>query len=202
MADKDFLLALPENIRENILLQLSGTSLHNLRQVNKFFNHLILTMWKSERGKKYFNMILQSNWRFPVLLRATNSLPLLYKYEVDTDEHVLPFDGFIDAVDEENIVIRTWASVDLHESRVLVYNTSTCEFWEVPQVNSNVLITATDDDFSVLVTNKLLILRVEIIGPHALNLVRVWSLETKELIYTANISNIKVMCVRKVLPRK
>ena len=194
---------LPENIRDGIIMLLSGKSLHNLRQVNSYFNNFVLNVWKSKRGIRSFNATLQSNWRFPVQLRNTLDVPILFKFEISTDILVAPFEGFIAAVNEHQFVMRSWngGNIPIKDSRVAVFDSNTNDFWEVPNVNKWIIGPVYQNDFEVVVTERILCIRIEFLGPVPYNLIRVWSLASKTCIFTATVPCVKIVCVRRVLKK-
>ena len=190
------LLQLPPEIMETIVRMLCGENLHNLRSVCKDFNEMIQRVWKSKRGLEEFKMLLQSNWRFPVQLRGAHNMAISYKYRTEVEVLNVPFNGFIDAADNEQVVLRTWNNVDITDSRVVIYNTRLNDFWEIPYINTHIHGLADQDDFQMVITPKLFVLRIQFIGEQSLNFIRVWSLTTRKIIFMTTLPNIKVLCTR------
>lgn len=183
-------LDIPE-IRTEIFLNLNGGHLHRCRQVCKDWDKFIQEMWKIKPCQKRFEGVLSQNWRFPILNHEEQSM----KYEFRSDLYNVPFQCcFIDATSSNKIVLRTWNNVPIEYSRVVVYSMEEALWWEIPGVNQGFAGRADGDDFRLIVTETLVAIRINLIGEMPRCRVRVWSLQTHQLIFDETFLNLQYMC--------
>lgn len=124
------------------------------------------------------------NWRFPII----SSDPLEWKYDVTEETSAIPFNGYISSSSCNSIVVRTWTNVDIENSRVAVYNCLTQNWWELNVFHS--VAGETYDGFTIKHTDKIIVMTVTLIGEPLRSLLRVWSIENRELLHEELIENL------------
>ena len=58
------------------------------------------------------------------------------KYEVYESYHLVPFEGYVDKVSNNNISLRTWYSSPIDQARVAVFNIRERVWWEAPNISN------------------------------------------------------------------
>ena len=189
----DIIQKLPILVKEELFMQLPGGNLHKCRQVCKAWNQFIKYLWTQKKAKDFFSMHLDSNWRFPLYRNA------LMKYKMNMDYVVMPFMGYIENASMENLVLRTPKETEFDESRVAIYNVSAKRWLEIADINTDLNgIADVSENFEVLVTETLLIIRVAMMGATKRSLIRVWKLETQQLLYEGIVRKVDFMFVNEL----
>ena len=189
-------LAIPEVPLETLFTMFSGQTLLNCRLVNKNWNEFVKYLWSRDKIVEKFQFTLSQNWRFPLYRRIPMGVPRM-KYEVTTDFVTIPIDGYIGTVSSNMIAVRTWNEFPIDEARVSVFNVVSSEWWNVPNVTQDIPGHADYDDFILKLTDKIIAIRVPLIGETPRSFVRVWSLESRRMIYQRVLNNVHTMFVNK-----
>ena len=184
----DAISSLPDLLRENIFFHLNGGSLHTCRLVSPSWNQYVQDLWRSKRGRKQFERILESNWRFPI-----NNDTGEPKYQISVRERNIPFNGYIQATSNNNIAFRTWSSHGFFGSRLAVYNFPLDEWWEIDIVGSVQNCPYALHDFRVVLTDTYVAVRFMLVGHPSRNILKIWSIESRSMIYEERIHNLNYM---------
>ena len=108
------------------------------------------------------------------------------KYEVYESYHLVPFEGYVDKVSNNNISLRTWYSSPIDQARVAVFNIRERVWWEAPNISNPLTSQDAFDDFHLELTDNFVAIKIPMhiaIGDRTAYLLRVWSLQTKEVMF-------------------
>ena len=122
------------------------------------------------------------------------------KYEVYESYHLVPFEGYVDKVSNNNISLRTWYSSPIDQARVAVFNIRERVWWEAPNISNPLTSQDAFDDFHLELTDNFVAIKIPMhiaIGDRTAYLLRVWSLQTKEVMFEDVIPNLIFMTVDK-----
>ena len=184
-------MKIPDLVKERVFTMLPTGSLCNSRLVAHNWNDYLKQLLKKEKIQRHNRDKLSRSWRMP----QNEAGDPMYTFNETLIE--LPFPCDIEAVSNEKILLKTWSSVPLAESRIAVYDVTTNVLWEILNINRDLEARALYNDFRCCITQKFLAIRIGLTGPVNLNLVRVFSLARKVLIYEETVRDMVYMCVNK-----
>ena len=186
-------MTLPTVQKEDIFLMLPGKSLNASKLVSKQWRNFILYLWNTNKGRTIFERKLRKNWHFPMYRCPNNNTEVTY--EILEQNIVVPFNGFIDCVSNHHIALRSWYSTPIEEACVAVYNLENHSWWKLENIASPFVSQNVFDDFSISLTEDFIAIRIPVCNNSIQNLLRVWSLKHKEIMYEEVISNMVYMNV-------
>ena len=184
-------MKIPDLVKERVFTMLPTGSFCNSRLVAHSWNDYLKQILRKAKMKKQIRDKLSRSWRIP----HNEMGDPMYRFNETLIE--LPFPCHIETVSNNRIVLKTWNSVPLAESRIAVYDITTNVMWEILNINRAIAPRALYNDFRCCITEKFLAVRIALNGPVNLNLVRVFSLATKLLIYEETVRNLHYMCVNQ-----
>ena len=192
MNEKPNLYSLPSLVLDKILLETSGGTLHNLRQVNhKLNDHIKNSFWERSDNRKECNRKLERNWRQPNQTVFEKSYKLSAAY-VNCDLQ----DLCVTDCSSKFALLRTFYDTELKDSRILVYDLKNYIMSELQDVNDSYVDKALGSNFEAKITDKLLVIRIYLrkvdseSGTFYTN-IRVWNLETNRKVFDSDIKDLE-----------
>ena len=120
-----------------------------------------------------------------------------YKYEVRTRSFGLPWKGYVTSSSRDHLVFRTFPNIPLENMQIGVFTISTHRWWQVPINGTHLAAIAEKNEYHLVNTEHILVLKIDLYGPVPRSLIKVWNLRSRLQIYADIVLRLEYLIVNE-----